>query len=1079
MGKREGIGMKKVDLIASETYAAVSGEVMRRLASCDKFEINRKKIIIVPDSVSLSSEIEVMQSLGGSFNIRVLTFGRLMRAITGRRTLNKQAEIIALTGVVAKNKDKLTCFKKGADSYGFVGSLFKVINQLKYSRIAPDTLVADNLPPSLQGKLADIRLLYSEYDKFLKGNFYADADAMELLYDEIPFSSLIALSDIYIKDFDSFSKQNLHLISRLAEYAASLTVAVVMSTDLNHNVLFLNEAYNSVKAMCAKNGFAVDEYVLHTADPLRAYIGRYLLNPSIAWVGGKVKPIETLLFTFKNGANAREEVVMLADYIAGKTVNDNYGDFTVIVSDLAAYSNAIEEIFPLYGIPYFADVKERLISHPAANYLTSLLSLYRSGFSENAVLCFVRSPFFPCAEREVTDFINYSSRYKIAYNLEAPFAYGKSSEEYENAERVRMVLNELVPKDFPNTASGEVYVELIKRFIEKNGLYEKLEKFASEQEELGLLDQAAVTVQVGEKLEGIFESLRLLGGCSLSLEEFYTLFVKGATSCEVSVLSALAGCVTFTDMGKARSHIMRDVCVLGANEGVFPQTLVDLNLLNDENLRALGDRGIEIEPSIRTVNQRQRLEVYQLFCGNYRSMYVSYSSLSGEERVKPALAVKHLLKMLIKDGKPMEVGFIDGTADLLRLKSRKAARRKLLEQTRKYLDGGSNDLTQIAPLYFALGDVTPEQIDEPPFVGKISDGYELYRRHSTSLSRVECFYTCPYKHFLKYGIKIYPPETGEPNAADIGQIIHGVLEQFIKRNRNNRYIFLTLDEKRARQEKICDDLIDEEAEKQYAQTESQKRLEIAVKEAISDIFKEIIDNDEFYRSLLRDDRYRTTLSRIKAECAKLALLVVGQINRSLFFPKLLEYKFGRGAHRITVDSDYGEYELDGVIDRIDVYGEKAIIIDYKTGRVNPEVKSLDEGRRIQLTSYLLMAEQLGYECCGLYYMPLSNDYGAEGTLLRGITLNKRDTLREIDCEFDSNGKILGIKLNKDGSINKNCATKVAERAEMEALGTQTADLIRQALNRSVKGDIAVRESADCKYCEYAFICRRGDASYEE
>ena len=109
------------------------------------------------DRASMEAERALLQKLGGSFNVRVRTFRRLANEVLPKLAyLSKQAGIMALTGIIQDNKDKLSCFVRGAETPGFVSDMYDVISMMKYCRIPPQALLEGELPEGVKGKAHDV-----------------------------------------------------------------------------------------------------------------------------------------------------------------------------------------------------------------------------------------------------------------------------------------------------------------------------------------------------------------------------------------------------------------------------------------------------------------------------------------------------------------------------------------------------------------------------------------------------------------------------------------------------------------------------------------------------------------------------------------------------------------------------------------------------------------------------------------------------------------------------------------------------------------------------------------------------------
>jgi ATP-dependent helicase/DNAse subunit B len=149
---------------------------------------------------------------------------------------------------------------------------------------------------------------------------------------------------------------------------------------------------------------------------------------------------------------------------------------------------------------------------------------------------------------------------------------------------------------------------------------------------------------------------------------------------------------------------------------------------------------------------------------------------------------------------------------------------------------------------------------------------------------------------------------------------------------------------------------------------------------------------------------------------------------------------------ISEDDALLELELDdgskmrvrGKIDRIDRYGDTAVVIDYKTGSSKIDLKELSEGRNFQMMLYLLAAQHI-----------LANDPETPPNLAGGMFWHL------------NSGRLLGsLRFDDDGN---------------EAIDKARAHLTRY-LELARQGDFTVEpnkldERRCVRYCEYHHLCR--------
>jgi ATP-dependent helicase/DNAse subunit B len=97
--------------------------------------------------------------------------------------------------------------------------------------------------------------------------------------------------------------------------------------------------------------------------------------------------------------------------------------------------------------------------------------------------------------------------------------------------------------------------------------------------------------------------------------------------------------------------------------------------------------------------------------------------------------------------------------------------------------------------------------------------------------------------------------------------------------------------------------------------------------------------------------------------------------------------------------------------------------------------------------------------------------------MKGIVIDLLSVIERIDPTME---KIVGVKLNKDGSIPKNSRSFVSLE-KMNDILLETENRMKTVAKRVGSGDFAIKpilydidqqtkESVSCKYCKYFSIC---------
>lgn len=1035
-----------ITIFKTNSMQASSRQIMNVISRVDKGNLDISHTVIVPDRASLEAERALLKAIGGSFNAQVKTFRRLAADILPKyEYLSKQAGIMALSALIKDNRDKLTCYTKGVETPGFVEDMYDTISMLKYCKVSPKTLSGANLPKSVAGKAHDIALLYQAYLDYTSNRFIDSADKMDLLCESIAETSVSENGYYYLYDFDNLSAQELAIVEQLILKSKGVYIACCVGEAPRDRHLYLNDIYNGVLNICKRNGItpnivATESYGNRYVEQIGKHLYRY----------DSCLPVETDNFVEIFESDTRvNEVYALACRIQRYVRNGGrFKDIYVVTSDIAKYTNAIVTVFEQFDIPYFCDRQFALSDHPYARFIVDYLTLCRNNGKLSSVLPFVKNYLF-CGEfdsnltqnDDVFLFENYCLKYNVSYRYDS-FTLGKDEPYFVQANSFRAKFNALYRKiKFPESATVGEYVQLVRQLIDEFGLNIRNMHFAEQQQRQGLAFEASVTSQAQEKFESVLmQAENVLGYRSVKLDEFIKTLSAGVTSVNISVIPVYNDCVIFANMAKARKHDIKFLALLGANYGAMPIVKSDCKLLSDRNISDLVDAGVNVEPQIFIENKRERFSLFQLLLEPTDMLYVSYASVDGADSLLPSPFVSEFGALFTHNGQPLTATH-QADEDVY---TEKQAISKVILNNRRLKDGQIVNM----PSFNLLSQQFADQIVKFDFVkdGKsvaVERGGELYLKNSaTSVSQLTDFFKCPYRFYIQYGLNVKPRSVAELKSADLGNILHAVLENYVR----DMDLFES------------DDVTKQKALKWF----------------------DVALSDDFYRGLTTDTKMLGVLDQIRDESMRMCKVVKAQLADSNFTN--LETEMGFGGNNdlppVVVEFDGGQFNLVGKIDRVDVKDGRFIVIDYKSGAsaASYNEKDLYIGHKLQLPVYVKSVEQ-NYQMrpAGFYYFNMHNnftDYNKDKVYTyNGRTLDDLQVACDIDINL-ANGKSekLGLKLTDKGAINKQ-GGKLLTDEQFDNQIEYAFELIKQAGSLMQKGYASVSPyDGACKYCDYKDIC---------
>lgn len=1036
-----------ITIYKTNTMRDASEFVMNSIKHVDKRNLSVMHTIIVPDRASLEAERQLLKTVGGSFNAQVRTFRRLAADILPQyEYLSKQAGVMALSSIIRDNRDKLTCYVKAAETAGFVADMYDTISMMKYCRITPQMLTSAELPRSIQSKARDVALLYQAYLDYSANRFVDSADKMDLLCQSISASPVIANGYFYIYDFDNLSAQELAIVEQLILHSRGVTIACCASKNPSDRYLYLNDIYNGVVGVCAKNGIAAnvvegEKYSNRYVEQIGRNMYRY----------NECKPIPTNGFVeIYQGATRVQEVYALACRIQNYVRNGGrFKDVYVVTSDVNRYFNSVNTIFDEFDIPYFCDRQFVLSAHPYARFVLDYFSVYRNNGKLSSVLPFVKNHLFcsnlPSDEQDdVYLFENYCLKYNVSFRYNE-FKLGKQETYFARADRFRARFNDLYKKVvIPPSDIVSNYVNLARQLIEQANLREINERFADDQAKRGFDFESKATEQASDKFEQVLsQAEKVLGSRYVKLDEFIKTLAMGVEAVKISILPISNDCVIFANMAKARKHDVKFLALLGANYGAMPIIKKDCKLLTDSNLKDLVAYGVNVEPMILTENKRERFSLFQLLQEPTDKLYVSYAEMDGSEALTPSPFVDELCNMFTANGKKLAPS---NTTDEDVYTERQALAKVILN-ARKLKDSQVVKM----PAYTILSARYADKQRQYEFVknGKdirVTRGADLYLKNArTSVSQLTDFFKCPYNFYIRYGLNVKPRDIAQLQSSDLGNILHAVLETYVRAMDVN---------------------------------ETAEQTELKAKQCFEDAL-----SDDFYKGLRADPQMKGAIDQLEAECLRLCSVVKEQLKTSDFSNLATEMSFGAGEQfpPVEVSFDGGKFHLVGKIDRVDTNGDRFIVIDYKSGSgaAHYGEKDLYNGHKMQLLVYMkaVLNNYPDLRPAGFYYFNIHNRFTQADAdkvyFYNGRTLNDVDVACAIDKNLRSGkSEKLGLKIKSDKLDGHG---PVLNDEQFYNQIDYAFNLIANAGNLMSQGYAAVSpyEKA-CDYCDYKDICDFSD-----
>lgn len=1021
-------------------------EIMSELVfRAEKADEKKRNIVFCEDRLTLIAERAMTEKLGGSFRSYVTTYARALK--TRGKVLSKQGSVMVIDGIVAalQKEGRLCRFVHGVPR-GTAKSLYETIAQLAASAVDEEMLeesarlLEDGV---LKDKVKDIAAIYTEYRKFLRENAYVDESGyLALLPGYLKSSGALCGADVYFLCYGSFTAQAIKAVKAAFEAADNVTGIFCYGKE----DFYTGAAWNAFLRAAEEYGEKPQTVFAGTPLSGEAEILREGLFDPVSFSRGR-KKYETDAIRLFEAEDKNDEAEKAAAAIRKCMAEDpsvRYRDFAVLTSDVKGYTLAFKKAFSEYGIPYFLDEKRSLKSHPLSAFLLACFETVRTGFLPENVDALLQNPFFGDADdyrNYLLKFANYRGGAKKEIRSFARENGGEGEEDSDDrvnysdkngasydTEDLKSKRGHLLSLLSPiaKQASGKDYCAAVREILRLSSASEKLKELCGKVKDVALKEYLG---QIENTLDRVLtEAETLLGGREMTVSEFENVLSDGLDATEISLIPVKSDAVFVGDINESRIEKVRVLFAVGMDESV-PKNTSDTALISDREIEKLAEVKAKMEPTVAEVNLRGREAAALNLCTFTHAAYFSYAlAADGSE---PALSeVFRYLDALFceKGGGKLSVKKGKDEKDLPFYCSAFAPALKTFYEMREADEkNGNRFLTERNALERALflfaaerkAAFPPEEDGESGFV---ENGERLFfHGGKVSPSALETYFSCPFRHFLRYGLRLKEREEQTVMATDSGNFIHELLQRTA-------------------------------GEFEGIATESEAR----------DLAQKTGEN------LLKKPPYSYGGETLSGAYAASRLLKEGVEAASAVFRQLK----GSLYHVAATEKNVETKDFRGQIDRVDIAGDFVRIVDYKTGSIDDAPATYYTGRKLQLQLYMTAAKEDKIPA-GVFYFPASLSFSDDRDSIfrmKGFFCGDADALTAGDVILETlpKGEESAFFEMKNGSARNMRAMDRLTFSDFVDYSVYVSETARNELKEGFIG-VSPYEGA-CTFCPYGGAC---------
>jgi len=1073
-------------------------------------------------------------SRGGIMNIDVLSFGRLHHRILSEvgwkevPVLDDTGKCLVLQRVAGRIADKLPLLGSRLRRQGYIHEIKSVLSEFMQYGISPsdiDKIIeANEERTALCTKLRDLQEIYKSFQEYTAGNFITREEKLDVLREVLPKSALLPGSVIVFDGFTGFTPIQANVVEDIMAIADETIVSLVLGEETSieettneQNLFYLSgKTYRDLCKRAQNRGVEISDsgYCKYSARvPVIDHIEKNLFrtgSKSFSFADGENHEAGVYPgFTMSRMSTVAEEVHQVGLSICN-LIKDNpgiqYRNIVLVTGDPETYAPYIEREFLCLGIPYFLDRTSGIRLNPLVELIRSSLGIFIENFSIDSVVRFLRSGLTGFDPEDVDRIDLYikergirgKNKWSQAFALKTEKMSVEDESELQAINSVRekmMAQLDVLKVNSKDTASN--YVNNIYDFLLSLDVAGQLNTLADEfngaKDYVREKEYAQIYKKVIELLEQV---ISLMGDDELTLKEFYDILDAGFGEIRVGAIPQTVDKVMVGDIERSRVPSVAAMYFLGVNDGNIPGNTDKGGILSDIDRENLRETDFELAPTPREAMYTQRLYLYMNMTKPVRSLNLSWACIDPSGK---SLRHSYICEVMKKMFRGITINIPEDRAVSEQIISAKEGVRYLSDSLRRFAEVGDADAdNEVFTLYEAYGKsgmtddrdmledaafirYQPEKLDESVaealYCAKDKDNTPNNTEEAllySSVSRLEAFNSCPYKYFLRYGLKLSEPSDFTIGRVDKGNVYHQVLDEFCVGLKKDNISWKTLSEPKARK-RIHD-------------------LTLSV-------------THTYGAAVFQDsERSRYSVKKIEETLLCTVLAVKHQVCKGSFEPIAFERPFSNSFELApSSDGRKRKLRLVGKIDRIDKaeLGDDVYIrvIDYKSSGNKIELSKVYDGQQLQLAIYAgeAVRKENAKPAAMLYYHinnPIleyskedESDEERNGRKLKelkmqGLVAADMDVVTLCDSELATNrgaSDVVPVGIKKDGGFSSN--SNVLPIESMTSVIEYAEAVAKEKAGDILDGKIQINPIKDsaCKYCDFKKSCSydRKIPGYEE
>ena len=1008
-------------------------------------------ILIVPEQATFQMEraLASWDGLSGFVRARILSFQRLARWVISKESKHSRAMLnvsrkVILAQILTSVRKKLR-FWNNCPPYQIAGSLLNLIDEFSAAQInsaellkKQNELINSHADTHIRDKIHDLILLTGEIEKIDLPNLSEPQKYLDHYRKSV--SEIKELNDalIYVDGFSGFTGQEFAALTATAKIAKQTNISLCLEYSSLSDAPLSNE----------QNIFGPTGKTYHRLTEI-AQKERIPISRPIVLDTPKPKRVAT---TIIEAENSEQEAELIAGEILYLVREKDYRfrDISVVLRDLSHLSSQIQYAFDKYNIPYFLDIRRPIGQHPLTRIISSAIGAVCEQYRTKWMLKYIKTGLAGIERWQADVVENYVLANGIdGQNWIGEWTYksgltGREDEETNGETDLQMlnryretIISPLLKLEsrLQDTPGAEMIIESIMQFLKNLNIAAKLQKLSNTAAATDS-PQSQIHRQIWNITIEVLDQLKItLGDKPLPLDEFRQILIACFAEQTVGVIPSCLDQVLIGTIERSRHPAVRASFIPGYNESYWPAIPAEDVVLTDSDRSQLGYPDIAMTADIEEHYLSERYLNYIARTRPDEILRISYSRRSDDgKHLHPSRYIsdeqqEKIIHIHQDDMNPFdhkvplgitaesiscyflrqsnEIDIKDSTKDIA---DRLGTDEKVSSVLKKYTEIACN------PNAPTLSKQAAEQLFSSQF----------------SLSQIETFYNCPFRHFSRYGLGLKPPARYKLEPVDLGQLRHTIMSIVWRKIRDSNIPLNQISSETITN--LTDDAINQNSGN--------------VKNQL----------------LLSNARNRYILEQTRNE---LIIALSEQVRM------LLPGRFKPASFEESFEFNLKEFQLIGRIDRIDVADSWALIIDYKTSATRFAENDFPAGVQLQLPGYLFVYTQKNEKSpAGAIFLSLT----PKGNKIHSHGIINEDAISSFCSPEVGKDGPYGIKFKNGGELYDSCKF-VKTDAQIREILEETEFLIGHAMEDIQNGNVNIHPyysrgtSACSKFCDYQSLCR--------